>query len=401
MKILLKPFILFLLIQFFIGCCGKKDNIDNKSSDYTQMAVTGVNNLIKNFWVTGEGIRPTWGGINIPEEYDDKRGQLWERATMVFPMYHLYQLNKDPDLHSKLLFEAARLKSRYEESILTMPGHYYNTCIDDCGWNAMMYMMFYDLTGDTWYVEVTKSLINNAITHWTDPDDGYLYYCKERHDFKSLYAVGLVMAMLDVYDVTKEQEWLDKVIFHDNWMVSLFERTDGLYWTNVESSGPQGKNNPNRIQETGSVSFLAGNQAMCIIAKRLYDIKKDETYLTRIKKTSLALSTVYNNNGIYLNDRDAWANGTFMSDFAKMIGANSEFAFANADLIQATAKSIVDKDVTADGYYGGSWQGPAGSGSKWTDAGSVPEQIMTSSNTVHVLVAAAILNQFKNQKTVK
>ena len=395
MKILLKPFILFLLIQFFIGCCGKKDNIDNKSSDYTQMAVTGVNNLIKNFWVTGEGICPTWGGINIPEEYDDKRGQLWERATMVFPMYHLYQLNKDPDLHSKLLFEASRLKSRYEESILTMPGHYYNTCIDDCGWNAMMYMMFYDLTGDTWYVEVSKSLINNAITHWTDPNDGYLYYCKERHNFKSLYAVGLVMAMLDVYDVTKEQEWLDKVIFHDNWMVSLFERTDGLYWTNVESSGPQGKNNPDRIQETGSVSFLAGNQAMCVIAKRLYDIKKDEIYLTRIKKTSLALSTVYNNNGIYLNDRDAWANGTFMSDFAKMIGANSELAFANADLILATAKSIVDKTVTADGYYGGSWQGPAGSGSKWTDAGSVPEQIMTSSNTVHVLVAAAILNQMK------
>ena len=219
-----------------------------------------------------------------------------------------------------------------------------------------------------------------------------LYY-KDGVDFKSLYTVGLVLAMLDVYDVTKEQEWLDKAIFHDNWMVSLLGRTDGLYWTDARISGALGQDNPKRIQEAGSVSFLAGNQAMCVIAKRLYDIKKDEAYMARIKKTSLALSTIYNNNGIYLNDRDAWTNGTFMSDFAKMIAADSELAFANADLILATARSIVAKDVTEDGYYGGSWQGPAGKGSKWTDGGSVPEQIMTSGTTVHVLVAAAILNQ--------
>ncbi len=402
-KNLFLPLILFFLVSLFLNCCSSDKDQDDPpeepKTDYAQMAVTGMNNLIKNFWVSGEGIRPTWGGIHVPEEYQDKRGQLWERGMMIFPMYHLYQFNNDPDLHSKLLFEAERLKNKYEESILTQAGHYYNTALDDCAWNAMMYMMFYDLTGDTWYVNVAKSLINSSIIRWTDPADGALYYSDSK-TIKSLYTAGLVLAMLEIYDVTGEQEWLDKAIFHYGWMISLLERSDGLYWTDADSSGPLGKEDPSRINEASSVTFLAGNQAMCIISKRLYDIKKDETYLTRIKKTTLALATVYNKNGIYLNDRDAWTNGAFMSDFAKFIAANPELVYTNADLLMATARSIVAKDVTADGYYGGSWQGPTGKGSKWTDGGAVPEQIMTSGSTVHVLVAAAILNQLKNATTI-
>ncbi len=129
MKIYFIPLFLFSLVSFSLnGCHSKKVKYN---TDYTQMAVTGMNNLIKNFWEEGEGIRPTWNGIHIPEEvYEetkDNRGQLWERSMMIFPMYHLYQLNNDPHLRSKLLFEAERLKSRYEESILIQPTHYYNT----------------------------------------------------------------------------------------------------------------------------------------------------------------------------------------------------------------------------------------------------------------------------------
>ncbi len=258
----------------------------------------------------------------------------------------------------------------------------------------MLFMKYYELTKDTWFLKIAEKLIKNTIAHWTDPTDGALYY-KDGVQFKSLYTVGLVMAMLDIYDVTGEKEWLDKAKFHYSWMESLLGRSDGLYWTDATSSAPLGNDTPNRITEAGSVSFLAGNQAMCVIAKRLYDIEKDENYLMRIKKTSLAISTVYDHNGIYFNDRDAWTNGTFMSDFARHIAANPDLAFGNADLLLATARSIVANDVTEDGYYGGSWQGPAGKGSRWTDGGSVPQQVNTSGTTVHVLVAAAILDKLK------
>ena len=396
MKNFFIPLFLFLLMPLFLNCCSSKvdqyDLPEEDKTDYLQIAVIGVNNLIKNFWVTDEGIRPTWGGINIPADISDKRGQLWERAMMIFPMYHLYQLNNNSELHSKLLFEADRLKSKYEESILTQAGHHFNTALDECAWNAMMYMMFYELTGNTWYINISKNLINSAINRWTDRNDGSLFY-SDKKDIKSLYTAGMVLAMLDIYDVTGEQEWLDKAKFHYGWMISLLERSDGLYWTDATASAPLGGDTPDRIREAGSVSFLAGNQAMCVITKRLYDIEKDEKYLARIKKTSLAISIMYNRNGIYLNDRDAWTNGVFMSNFAKMIAGRPDLDFGNGDLLLATARSIVAKDITEDGYYGGSWQGPAGKGSIWTDKGSVPQQIMTSGTTVHVLVAAAILNQ--------
>ncbi|MGV8134174.1 MAG: glycoside hydrolase family 76 protein [Mangrovibacterium sp.] len=398
----MKDFYISLLFSFLISlslssCNSSEDENDvpdEPNVEYTQMAVAGVNNLIKNFWEEGEGIRPTWGGINIADNISDKRGQLWERAMMIFPMYHLYQLNKNSDLHSKLLFEANRLKEKYDESILTQAGHHFNTALDDCAWNVMMFMMFYELTDDAWYITIAKGLINSSIERWTDPSDGALYYADNKN-IKSLYAAGMVLSMIDIYDLTGEQEWLDKAKFHYGWMVSILGRTDGLYWTDADDAGPLGKDDPGRINEASSVSFLAGNQAMCLIEKRLYDIEKDESYLTRIKKTSLAICTIYNRNGIYLNDRDAWTNGVFMSDFAKMIGANPDLGYTNADLLLATARSIVAKDVTSDGHYGGSWQGPTGTGSKWTDGGSLPQQVMTSGTTVHVLVAAAILNELK------
>ncbi len=398
----MKDFYISLLFSFLISlslssCNSSEDENDvpdEPNVEYTQMAVAGVNNLIKNFWEEGEGIRPTWGGINIADNISDKRGQLWERAMMIFPMYHLYQLNKNSDLHSKLLFEANRLKEKYDESILTQAGHHFNTALDDCAWNVMMFMMFYELTDDAWYITIAKGLINSSIERWTDPSDGALYYADNKN-IKSLYAAGMVLSMIDIYDLTGEQEWLDKAKFHYGWMVSILGRTDGLYWTDADDAGPLGKDDPGRINEASSVSFLAGNQAMCLIEKRLYDIEKDESYLTRIKKTSLAICTIYNRNGIYLNDRDAWTNGVFMSDFAKMIGADPDLGYTNADLLLATARSIVAKDVTSDGHYGGSWQGPTGTGSKWTDGGSLPQQVMTSGTTVHLLVAAAILNELK------
>lgn len=390
----LMPLCLALIVMNGCSACNPSEEKKTPGAgnpSYAEMAAEGVDNLIRNFWVDAEGIRPTWGGLGIPDDIEDKRGQLWERAMMLFPMYHLWRLNGDAELHEKLLFEAARLKERYEESILTQAAHYYNTAADDCGWNAMLHMIFYDITKDPWYMDIACKLIESAEARWTDPDDGALHY-KDGSKVKSLYTVGITSALLDIYDATGDSKWLDKALHHYKWMVALLLRSDNLYWTDADDNGPIGTITPNRIEEGSSVSFLAGNQAMCVIEKRLYDITKQEFYLDRIRKTSLAISMTYNNGNIYLNDRDAWTNGTFMCEFARRIASDPQLAMANADLLKATARSIVSRDVTEDGYYGGSWQGPVGTGSIWTDGGSTPQQIMTSGSTVQVLVAAAILD---------
>ena len=62
------------------------------------------------------------------------------------------------------------------------------------------------------------------------------------------------------------------------------------------------------------------------------------------------------------------------------------------ELLKNTALSIATNARTEDGYYGGSWSGPAeGSGSVWYNAGSVPQQSMTTGTSVMIITAAAIL----------
>jgi hypothetical protein len=58
-----------------------------------------------------------------------------------------------------------------------------------------------------------------------------------------------------------------------------------------------------------------------------------------------------------------------------------------------TADSIYTNDRT-NGFYGGSWAGPAeGPGSAWWLNGSVPEQITTSSSSACMIMAAAALER--------
>ena len=61
-------------------------------------------------------------------------------------------------------------------------------------------------------------------------------------------------------------------------------------------------------------------------------------------------------------------------------------------LIYDTAVSIYNNARTADGYYGGSWSGPAeGNRSIWYIKGSTPQQCMTTGTSVMMITAAALL----------
>ena len=56
----------------------------------------------------------------------------------------------------------------------------------------------------------------------------------------------------------------------------------------------------------------------------------------------------------------------------------------------SNADSIMKNARTEDGYYDGSWQGPAGK-TVWSTKGSLPQQITTSGSTTSMVTAAAIL----------
>lgn len=175
---------------------------------------------------------------------------------------------------------------------------------------------------------------------------------------------------------------------------------DKLFWMCVdvdEQTGsilPQGYSRPLDIREAGSVSSLFGNMAMGIVNAKLFHITGETLYCERAVEIAKALtaSSSYNINGCFLNDRDAWANGSFVGAWVKEVLTLDGITAAEIDMITNTAASIQKNCRTDKGYYRAEWLG----GNAWTKATqsmatpTVPEQIMTTANTVHFIVAAGL-----------
>ena len=91
-----------------------------------------------------------------------------------------------------------------------------------------------------------------------------------------------------------------------------------------------------------------------------------------------------------MNDRDAWTEGTFAGDWAREVLSLPGITARHLTLLRTTADSIYTNART-NGFYGGSWSGPAtGGGSLWWAIGSTPEQITTSSSSGNMIIAAAV-----------
>ena len=116
-----------------------------------------------------------------------------------------------------------------------------------------------------------------------------------------------------------------------------------------------------------------------------------EQYLERAMRTANAIAHKLTAGGIYVDDRDGWANGTFACPWAEEVLSLPGMDPAHKELLRRTADSIYRNARTSRGYYGASWGGPAdGPGSTWCVHGTRPEQTMTSSDSVMMIVAAAL-----------
>jgi len=369
-----------------------------------QMAVNAMNDLIAHFW---EGspedghITRTWGGYHY-SPLPNERGALWERATLYFAMDNLHQLTGDPDLARRLSAEWHHVKSLYPAEKLQAVGEDSGTnwACDDAGWSALFYLAAYRATGDPDALADAKGVVNNAYARWLDNElGGGMWYADEKHVVnydsisrrKSLYQIAIVLTSLHLYEITHEKAFLDPAMNCYDWMESHLLRPDGLYWCDYNSDGPLGASRPNDIHEAGSVSFLGGNMGMGAAHAILYRLTADKKYRQRALRTATALRTglLVNSNGIFIDDRDAWANGTFAGDWVREVLALPGIVFEDRVVLQKTARAIYTKARTPDGYYGPCWDGVAnGQKCPWTN--SWAQQIMTSANAVNIIIAGAV-----------
>ncbi|MCL2884605.1 MAG: hypothetical protein FWF49_03885, partial [Oscillospiraceae bacterium] len=222
----------------------------------------------------------------------------------------------------------------------------------------------------------------------------------------SAYAAASILVALQYSVATKGTQYFDQTLYDDavkyyNWIETNLRRTDHLYFVdfygvNDDSGTPYGVVNPNQaIVEAGSPVALFLSMLMAEVQFELFKYTGDTQYQTLAVESANAIpATPLGNSGVLLNDRDAWTNAVFARYFVEDILPLPGIDQANWALMKNTALSIVQNCRTPDGYWGPDW----GGGDKWitqtanSPAGfkTVPQQIMTTANTINLVVAAAI-----------
>ena len=357
---------------------------------YLMLAKRAVKDNLNHFWqgdtLTGF-MHPTHSGYKL--ESKDLIGPIWETAMVMYGVYDLYTITKEEEYKSYLIAQANYYKNICKDNPkrLEDPVGWPGPATDDCAWAAMMFLSFYEVNNDEWYKERVINLLDNCVERWYDENLGAMYY-KDNVDYMSLYECGMTLSWLRLHEITNEQRFYDLALrSYDGLHNALYSKKDGLYYCEANSYWPLG--DLKSIAEGGSASFIAGNMAMATLAAKLYKITNDNKYLDRVYEINAGLLKRYYKDGYLIADRDAWTNGTFAAYYAgNVLCLENNKEMQNALL--SNADSIMKNARTEDGYYDGSWGGPAGK-SVWSFKKSMPQQITTSGSSVSMVTSAAIL----------
>jgi predicted alpha-1,6-mannanase (GH76 family) len=364
---------------------------------FTAQAEAAMEDLLSHFWTGGL----QQGGVVLCSHgypaamplsaAEPPRGTLWDRGMVILALDGLHRATGDPTISRRVKTEWTQMKRLFKPEELEDAGGPLHHACDDTGWNAMAYMAIYRHSGDRDVLARTKGLLEHGFRRWLDDEmGGGMWYSDERK-VKSLYTVAVVLAAFDLAEATGDAAVKDKALRCYEWMESHLLRPDGIYWADRDRAGPRGASEPDHIREGGSVSFLGGNMGMGVLHAQLYRSTGDRRYLERAIRTANGLARKLTSGGIYFDDRDGWSNGTFACRWAEEVLSLPGMDPVHKELLRRTADSIYRNARTSRGYYGASWGGPAdGPGSCWCMGGVRPEQTMTSSDSVMMIVAAAV-----------
>jgi len=381
---------------------------------YRAFADVAYNDLLALFWDSASNhIQPTSAGI-----VGSANGMTWEHATMVFAMDSYWRLTGDDSVKTLLAQEWTNFIKKIGQGRLTGNfGSPHNIAIDDAGWGAMSYMVYYRASGDTDALSYTKQLVQNVYAHHADGSTANGLFYNEDRTYKSMPMIAIMCAALDYMQTTGDTSLLADTVNVYNWIQThmlvngpttvenglapgqpyTYDFNNQLYWMDYnvsrdgrgEYNGPDGATRSTfQVAEAGSVSSLFANMGMSVVGARLYKLTGDTKYLTQAVGTVNALmdAPFYFNGSVFVNDRDAWADGSFAGWWAsEALTLPGVPDTAKARLL-ATADSIMQNARVIGVGYKAEWSG----GNAWTNVGSVPEQIMTSSNTANMVMAAAL-----------
>jgi len=381
--------------------------LTNPYQPYLLLATNVMNDLLDHYWI-GDAVTGHVVNTHGTQLTNTTRPVLWERGMMLNCIDDLWRLTGDSALQQRIQADWTYTTNLFTTSQLQTCGAGSRIiAVDDAGWTARMYLRAYDDTGNQYALQQAVALINNAFSRWLDDQLGGGMWRDDNKDRKSLYQVSDVLDALRIYQVTGDPTFYDRALQCYNWMEAYLLQTnlDNLYWCDYTTNGPVGLDRPYDIAEANSVVFLGGNMGMAVAHTRLYQMTGDTNYLNRAVRTANAIfnSPLATAGGVYLDDRDAMTEGTFAGDWAREVLTLPGIDPKHWAIFWTTADSIYNRARTTNGYYGGSWSGPAeGPGSPYWAKGTIPEMLTVSCSSANMILAAAVLEgQYTNRISPK
>lgn len=370
-----------------------------------QAAVLGIQDLLDHWWIgepTSGHLQPTHGGCAV----DKGRGVIWERAALLTALETWASMQGDARASECIAAQWRYDKSKYKLQELQAcgPGSSAPWC-DDAAWEVIYYVIAFQQTGDRDALTAAMGQLDHMQERWYDDALGGGIWYNDQRQVKSLYGVAYLYGALGVYEATSDKRYLDLALEEDHWIEQHLRRADNLYWCDFSAGppanrtplGPGGVDRPTDIHTAGSVTYLGGNLGMAACQAWLYNLTGDDTWRDAALRTSAAIHEhLCDSSGRFINDRDAFTNGFFVSAWARRIVGLHGSEPALEDL-RRTAQAIALRRTGPDykpiygpggaGFYPADWDG----GSHWESKESLANMLHVSGTSVSFLTAAAAL----------
>jgi rhamnogalacturonyl hydrolase YesR len=178
---------------------------------------------------------------------------------------------------------------------------------DDNQWIAIAYMDAYNRTGNTDYLDKADEIYRFMMTGYDSRGGGGIYWKEGDKSSKNTCSNGPgILVALQLYKVKKEQSYLDNALKIYNWTNTYLLSPEGVYYDNVKI--------PSMDVDFTQYTYNTGTMLQSNVL--LYEITKDEKYLTEARRVAkAAIARFYQGDSFPDN---YWFNAVMLRGFAEL-----------------------------------------------------------------------------------
>ena len=399
-------------------------------------ADAAMGDMLHHFWDPAGAvphIRPTSGNgtVNDAARYP----VFWQMAEVNNLLYWQWRRTRAPAWRAMVRSQFAYLRATFPDARLSDAGQPYGPAsiinVSDDTALAIAYMMqVHDATGDPAALRFLQGLVDTTYRVFADPNRGgagILYALPTQDPAHQGVSQGIealtARGALYVYQHTGQAAYLDRARQTWAWQHQYLRHPSGVYFCeldlrpavggqpNPNLRKPVGFDRPGDVKRGGSVAYIGGTLAMGSLSVALYLETGGRQYLDEVNAIVAGMlrpdaflrpgASVGQPGPVFVNDRDAWSDGTFfpafVADALALDGVDADGRWRAA--LRGTALSIIAQR-TPDGFYTPDWSGPewdpAHKHQTWVAQAAagggevLPQQMQTSAGSVAVLLAAAM-----------